>query len=340
MRDFSLLSKLNLSIQMKKVALIIIVLFYTVKLIAQTEPGIAIDPSLSESPVVVKTLAGSISGSLVIPKNVSGKIPIVLIVADAGSTDRDGNNTKAGITGNTYKLLATNLGKNGIATLRYDKRMVGESVSTTKESQLRMDDYNDDAVSLINMLNDDPRFSKIILFGHGEGALVSMMAINDQPVKGYISAEGESEQGDKILLNQMKSKPKYQADEFKTILDSLRKGKLTSNVDPAIYYIARPGIQNFLMSFCRLVPLRGIKSIKVPVLIVQGTTDLTVPVDNAEKLKKVKSDATLVIIKGMNHILKEAPADEAANIATYSKPDLPLKPELVTSVVEFINKLK
>jgi hypothetical protein len=42
----------------------------------------------------------------------------------------------------------------------------------------------------------------------------------------------------------------------------------------------------------------------------------------------------------MNHILKEAPADEAANMATYSKPDLPLKPELVTSVVEFINKLK
>ena len=151
---------------MKKVALIIIVLFYAVKLIAQTEAGIAIDPSLSESPVTVKTLAGSISGSLVIPKNVSGKIPIVLIVADAGFTDRDGNNPKAGITGNTYKLLANDLGIKGIATLRYDKRMVGESVSSTKESQLRMDDYSDDAVSLINMLNDDPRFSKIVLFGH------------------------------------------------------------------------------------------------------------------------------------------------------------------------------
>ncbi|MDB4901650.1 MAG: Alpha/beta hydrolase family protein [Mucilaginibacter sp.] len=325
---------------MKKVALIIITLFCTIKLIAQTETGIAIDPSLSESPVTVKTLAGSISGSLVIPKNVSGKIPVVLIVADAGPTDRDGNNPKAGITGNTYKLLANDLGKNGIATLRYDKRMVGESVSSTKESQLRIDDYSDDAVALINTLIDDARFSKIILFGHGEGTLVSMIAIYGEPVKGYISAEGESEQGDKILMNQMKSKPKYQADEFKTILDSLRKGKTTANVDPAIYYIARPGIQNFLMSFCRIAPLRGIKSIKVPMLIIQGTTDLTVSVDNAEKLKKAKSEATLVIVKGMNHILKEAPADEVANMATYSKPDLPLKTELVSSMVDFINKLK
>jgi len=190
------------------------------------------------------------------------------------------------------------------------------------------------------MLTNDTRFSKIILFGHGEGTVVAMIASLGEPINGYISAEGESEQGDKILINQMKSKPKYQADEFKAVLDSLRKGKLTNDVDPTIYYIARPSIQNFLMSFCRIVPLRGIKAIKVPILIIQGTTDLTVSVDNAEKLKKAKSEASLVIIKGMNHILKEAPADEAQNTATFSKPDLPLKPELVTSIVDFVNKLK
>ncbi len=274
------------------------------------------------------------------PKNASGKIPIVLIIGDSGPTDRDGNNAKAGITADTYKLLAYGLGKNGIASLRYDKRMVGESVSTTKESQLGIEDYGDDAVGLITMLNDDQRFSKVILFGHGEGALVAMIAMTDQPVKAYISAEGAGEQADKILIEQMKSKPKYMADGFKTILDSLRKGKTTDVVDPSLYYIARPSIQHFLMTWCRCVPERGIKKIKVPVLIIQGSTDLLITPDNSVKLKKAKSDATLLLIKGMNHILKDAPADEEQNYATYSKPDLPLSAELVPGVVDFVNKVK
>jgi len=300
----------------------------------------ATDPSITESPVLLKTFSGQLSGTLAMPVNATGKLPIVLIVGDAGPTDRDGNNEKTGVTANTYKLLAQELGKNGIASLRYDKRKVGQSVSPTKESQLRIDDYSDDAVSLINMLNDDQRFSKIILFGHGEGALVSMVAIIDGPVKGYIGAECSSEQGDKILTDQMKSKPKYQQDEFKTILDTLKRGKITDNVDPSLYFIARPSIQNFLMSWCRLSPLRGIKGLKVPALIIQGTTDLTVKTENGEKLKKAKSDAQLLVIKGMNHILKDAPADEDKNMDTYSKPDLPLSAELVPGIVDFINKLK
>ncbi len=274
------------------------------------------------------------------PAKAEGKVPLVIIVGDAGPTDRNGNNEKAGINGNTYKLLAVGLAKNGIASVRYDKRLVGESVSQEKEKELRIDDYSDDAVSLIIMLNDDQRFSKIILFGHGEGALVCMMASQDQPIKGYISAEGSGEQADKVLLDGMKNKPQYQQDEFKAVMDSLRKGKTIDNVDPAIYYIARPSIQPFLMSWCRISPLRGIKSIKVPVLLIQGATDLSVPESNGEKLKKAKSDANLLIIKRMNHILKDAPADEDQNLATYDKPDLPLSPTLVPGIVEFINKLK
>jgi fermentation-respiration switch protein FrsA (DUF1100 family) len=77
----------------------------------------------------------------------------------------------------------------------------------------------------------------------------------------------------------------------------------------------------------------------MPVLIIQGTTDLQITVADAEKLKKAKSDATLDIIPGMNHVLKDAPADKEQNLATYNKPDLPLKPELMKDIVGFINKV-
>ncbi|CAN5169923.1 hypothetical protein BH09BAC6_BH09BAC6_27350 [soil metagenome] len=298
------------------------------------------DPGLTESPVLVKTLSGAVSGTLTMPVNVSGKIPVVLIIAGAGPTDRNGNNPKLGIFANEYKMLAAALGKSGIASLRYDKRMVGESVTATKESQLHFEDYVDDAVVLINYLNDDQRFSKIIILGHGEGSLVGIIAVRDQPVKAFISVSGASESGDKIMTEQMKSQPQFMADGFKSILDSLKKGKITDKIDPALYYIARPSIQPFIMTWCRYHPDREIKKIKVPVLILQGNTDMQATVADAEKLKKAKSDAALVIIPNMNYILKDATADKQQNTATYAKEDLPLKPELVTTITQFIEKLR
>ena len=325
---------------MKRIIIFIsLVLIGTSTVLAQS-PGVIIDPSLTETAVKQNTISGFISGSLVMPKSVSGKIPVVLIIGDAGAIDRDGNNPKTGLAANTYKIMANDLGKRGIASLRYDKRLVGQSESSLKESQLKIDDYSDDAVSLINMLHDDPRFSSIILFGHGEGSIVGMIASLEEPIKGFISAEGAGESADKLIAEQMKSKPKFVADEMQAILDSLRKGKTTEKVDLALYSIARPSLQTFLMSWCRCVPARGIKTLKVPVLIVQGTTDLSIKPVNAEKLKKAKSDASLLMIKDMNHILRNAPEDEEKNMATYAEPDLPLKPEFVTGITAFIARLK
>jgi pimeloyl-ACP methyl ester carboxylesterase len=298
------------------------------------------DPSITESPVSLKTLSGSISGTLAMPKNAEGKIPVVLIIAGSGQTDRDGNDLKHGVSANPYKMIANELGKNGYASLRYDKRLVGQSVSSTKESELRFEDYLEDAVNLINMLNDDQRFSKIIILGHSDGSLIGMMAAYDQPVKAFISVAGAGDSADKIMTDQMKSKSQLMSDGFNRMLDSLRRGKTTDNIDPSLYPYARPSIQKYLMSWFRYNPIREIKKIKIPILIVQGTTDLQVTVADAEKLKKAKSDAVLAIIPDMNHVLKEAPADKVKNEATYNQPDLPLKPEFVKAMISFLNKVK
>ena len=47
------------------------------------------------------------------------------------------------------------------------------------------------------------------------------------------------------------------------------------------------------------------------------------------------------MIKGMNHVLKAAPMDRAENAKTYSDASLPLMPEFVTVVKNFVlNKVK
>lgn len=298
------------------------------------------DPSVNETPVVLKGLEGSLAGTLSMPKGASDKIPVVLIIPGSGPVDRNGNSSKLNLETNSYKMLADDLGKNGIAALRYDKRGIGESKSSTTESQMRFEDNIEDAIQFINYLHDDQRFSKIIILGHSEGSLVGMMAAHDEPVSAFISVAGAGQPAEKIILEQMKSQPSYIADGVKTVLDSLRKGKVYDKVDASLYFIVRPSVQPYLMSWCRYDPAREIHKLKIPILIVQGNTDLQVKVDDAEKLKKAKSEAIINIIPDMNHIMKDAPAERDKNLATYTNPDLPLKPEFVNAVVDFIKKVK
>lgn len=295
------------------------------------------DPSVTESSIVLKALAGTIYGTLTMPKDARGKVPVVLIIGGSGNTDRNGNGPL--INTNTYKLLAYALGKAGIASVRYDKRMIGQSVGTQKESDLRFEDYSDDAVGFINMLSDDERFSKVIVAGHSEGSLIGMLACHDEPVKGFISLDGAGEPAEKILTEQMKSQPGYASEGLKKVLDSLKRGKINPNVDPSLYGLLRPSIQMYIMSWCRYDPTVEIRKVKCPILIVQGTTDMQVSVDNAMKLKSAKSSATLLLIRGMSHILKDGPPDREANLATYKDPNLPLNTEMVTGVIDFIKKL-
>jgi hypothetical protein len=319
---------------MKKIFYLSLIILLSIKMAAQAQ-----DAPLNETPITYKNLSGIISGTLAMPANASEKIPVVLIIADYGLTDRNGNNAQTGLAANTYKLLAISLAKNGIASVRYDKRMVGESKTSNKPEDFRYDDYVDDAVGLIDMLNDDQRFSKIIVLGHGEGSMVGMLASRDQPAKAIISVNATGEQGDKFMTEQMKSRPQFEQTAFKTLIDSMKKGKTIDNIDLSLYYIASPAKQKFLMSYFRYPPTRVIKVMKVPILIIQGNNDVQgVSVADAEKLKKAKSEAILTIIPGMNHIMRDAPTDKDQNMATYSNPNLPLKPEFVTAVVNFIKK--
>ncbi|MCC8424144.1 alpha/beta hydrolase [Mucilaginibacter sp. UR6-11] len=328
---------------MKKICFLILIIFIAVRSFAQAEPvQTKTDPSLTETPVLLKTLAGNISGTLTTPQTINGKIPVVLIIAGSGPVDRDGNSTKLNLATNNYKLIAEALGKNGIASLRYDKRMVGESAPTEKEDNLRFDDYVDDAIGMINLLKEDKRFGKVIILGHSEGSLVGILAASatEENTNALISVEGAGRRADEILKEQMKTQPEYIANGFKRILDSLAKGSIQKKVDPALYFIARPSIQSYLMSWCRFDPQQEIKKLRIPILILQGSTDLQVNVTDAEKLKKARSSAILTIIPNMNHVLKDAPADKEKNMATYTQPNLPLKPEFVNSVIEFIKGLK
>jgi hypothetical protein len=72
------------------------------------------------------------------------------------------------------------------------------------------------------------------------------------------------------------------------------------------------------------------------VLIVLGTTDILVDSGQAQALKAARPAAELVLIDGMNHVLKEVPANAPNPLASYGDPSLPLHPQLMPAIVGFL----
>jgi fermentation-respiration switch protein FrsA (DUF1100 family) len=91
-----------------------------------------------------------------------------------------------------------------------------------------------------------------------------------------------------------------------------------------------------MRSWLPIDPAKELAQVRVPVLIIQGKTDIQISVEDASLLAKARPDATLLLLDGVNHVLKAAPAERAANIATYANPSLPLDPRIPEAVTAFI----
>ncbi|UBM63229.1 alpha/beta hydrolase [Candidatus Sulfidibacterium hydrothermale] len=286
--------------------------------------------------VTLHTPTGNIQGTLLIP-HVKGKIPVALLIPGSGPTDRNGNNPM--MKNNALKMLAEALYQNGIASLRYDKRGVGASkVPGFSESNIRFEQYIADARGWVDFLKQNKKFSSIVVIGHSQGSLIGMVVAQDKAVSKFVSLEGAGDPINVVLRRQLQSQPEQVKKPAFAILDSLEAGKQVKNVPAWLYTLFRPSIQPYMISWFRYHPQKEIAKLHKPVLIVQGTTDIQVSLSDAGKLKKADPSAQLLIISGMNHILKDAPADRQENIKTYNEPDLPLNKKLVTELVKFIKE--
>jgi hypothetical protein len=292
----------------------------------------------SETIVHLETKTGTLEGSLLIPDGKTG-IPVALIIAGSGPTDRDGNNPA--MKNNSLKLLATELMNNGIASLRYDKRGIGKSRKAgLKEIDLRFENYIEDAKDWIDLLRKDKRFSQIIVIGHSEGSLIGMIASQEKDVEKFISIAGVGQSADKTLKEQLKAQPPTVLEMSSPIIDKLVQGETVKDINPMLHSLFRPSVQPYLISWFKYDPQKEIAKLKKPILIIQGTTDIQVSTDDAKMLAEGNRGAEKKIIKGMNHIFKESELDRVKNIQTYNQPELPIKPDLTEAIVGFIRESK
>jgi pimeloyl-ACP methyl ester carboxylesterase len=286
-----------------------------------------------ESAATLKTATGTLFGTLTLPSG-APPYPVVLIIAGSGPTDRDGN---AGfVRGDTYKLLASALAREGVASLRYDKRGIAASAAAgSDEEHLRFDTYVDDAVAWVNQLRSDKRFSSLTIAGHSEGALIGTVAAERAPVHALVLLEGAGRPAAAVLREQLKPKltPQLyaQADQ---ILTKLQSGQTVADPPTVLAALFRPSVQPYLISWFKYDPAAELAKVRVPVTIVQGSADIQVTTADADALRKADPNAKVVLVNGMNHILKYYPDNSSMQAALkgYEDPTLPVDAHVVQAV--------
>jgi pimeloyl-ACP methyl ester carboxylesterase len=295
----------------------------------------------SEVAIELATHTGVISGTLTMPPG-GVKAPVVLMIAGSGPTDRDGNAPVAAGRNDSLKRLAAALSEHGMASVRYDKRGVAASQAAARsESDLRFEDYVQDAVSWISKLSADSRFTGVSVLGHSEGSLIGLLASQRSHVLAFVSVAGPAERASLLLRRQLKARlPPELATRNEEILRSLEAGRTVDDIPLPLMALYRPSVQPYLMSWFRYSPADELTKLRAPCLIVQGSTDIQVGVKDAQALRAANTSCVLKVVAGMNHVMKSVPPEMPKQIASYGDPSLPIDPELVRVLLEFLNSAK
>lgn len=293
-----------------------------------------------EENIQVPVEGGNLHGTIMLPES-GEQLTLAVIVAGSGPTDRNGN-TVGAAENNSLKMVAEALAENGIASFRYDKRGIAASGALVeKEADLIFSDYSDDIVTIAShLMETDDRFSRLVLIGHSEGALLTAVAANGiEGLDGLISVAGMGHSAYDTLKRQLEAQGGDIYERSLPILDSLKQGILVPELPADLFMIFRPSVQPYLLSWFRYDPVQVMAAVKVPTLIVQGDNDIQVTVEDANLLHQAKPDAKLEIIPEMNHILKTAPRDREGNLQTYSDPVLKINEDFVKVIIDFIRGL-
>ncbi len=287
-------------------------------------------------PVSIPADPAPLAGTLLLPDGI-GPHPALLLWAGSGPVDRDGN--LPGLRNDSLRLLAEALAERGVATLRTDKRGVGQSHRAgTDESRLSLDLYAADAARWLQALRDDANVSRAGLLGHSEGALVATLAAQRVVPDRLVLLAGLGTPAGPAILRQLAEggAPPELVEAARGIIARLLRGEAVTDVPAPLAGLFRPSVQPYVASWLLRDPAEELTRVRCPVLAVGGTADLQVRATEARMLAGARPGARLLVIPGMNHVLKVPAKGRAANVQAYADPELPLAPGLAEGIASFV----
>ena len=291
-------------------------------------------PLFTTENIAVNTL---LNGTLYTPIKQTKLTNLVILIAGSGPTNRDGN--QFGMTNNSLKLLAESLVNNGIAVYSYDKRIFAQMASgKLDEASLTFDNFIDDAKAVVLYFKNQKKYHSITVAGHSEGALIGMVAANEN-ADAYISIAGAGRPIDEVIVEQIGKQAPFLKEEVEKNLATLKSGNIFELKNQMLASLFRASVQPYMISWIKYHPQNEIKKLQIPSLLINGNKDIQVSVQDAQLLQRAKPDAQLQIIPNMNHIFKAIKGDDTENKASYTNPELPICTELTSIITTFIRSL-
>jgi Lysophospholipase len=284
----------------------------------------------------IKVKGGTLYASLLTPSPDSKK-SLAIIVAGSGPTDRDGNTPLLNGKNDSLKALAYALKDNGIASFRYDKRTSGKSVKTMKDIPAEFNLFVDDLAACIRYLKQNENYERIYLVGHSKGCLVALLAAQQEGVDGVISIAGAARPIDEVMAEQYgridSSLEKQVRDEIKAI--KAGRESVLENEDLKKAFTEEN--RRFLRTWLVYDPALEAAKLNIPLYFIYGTSDSQVKPYEIQYFGDMINDKNSKIISQMNHVLKVTPEDDKKeDKKRYSDPSYPLHPELISTIVRFM----
>lgn len=225
-------------------------------------------------------------GTLSLPKG-AGPSPVVVLVHGSGPNDRDetiGPNKP-------FRDLAWGLASRGIAVLRYEKRtkIYGEKMQTDPGLTVR-EETIDDALAAVRLLRqrEDIDPDRIFVLGHSLGGMLApRIGAADPDIAGLIVLAGLTRPLEDTVIDQftyifsldgtISAEEQQQLDELERQAATVKSPVLSSTTPlsetmgiPASYWLDLRGYD----------PVETAKTIKQPLLILQGERDYQVTMED------------------------------------------------------------
>jgi len=286
---------------------------------------------ISTEEIMIKNGLIELPGTLTSPTESTN---LIIWVHGSGNIDRNGNQAGVNIKANYIQQFREKMNLNGIAVFSYDKRT---SNSKNKEhlQEILFEDLVKDAKSVVAYFIKKKQFSTITLVGHSQGSLVAMLA--SEGVDKYVSLAGPGESIDETIIKQVSLQSPPLGEIAKAHVKQLKETGKIDTLNPFLASLFAKQNQAFLANWFQFKPSEEIKKVNIPILIINGTEDSQIKIEDAKILHKANPKSKLVIIEKMNHVLKtiENPSE---NMASYYSPDYIIAEQLIKAVTEFINK--
>jgi uncharacterized protein len=298
-----------------------------------------------ERPIVVETTDGArLGGVACLPIGEGPPRALAVFVGDAGPLDRDGLGGGRHVP--TLRMLARDLAKRGVASVRADKR--GVAAGTTVSGGL--DQAAEDAAKLLEVGRKEAGVGpeRTIFVGHGEGAIVVVEAAASRPasVAGVVTLAGPGRSLGEALDARLRARlaaagetPEAIEEACDALKDEIEKLKEAPRESIA------PG--NLLLAdLAKIDPAARISKLRVPSLIVHGAEDPETPARHVALLRAAlafsERRVRFQLVDRADHDLTMTAAGGGATRPPPASADVAraLHPSVVALILDFVASIE